>query len=175
VIGILLISFTGSYASRSNIPELERTFKYELSLENISEDTSYELFVPTIFERDEVEIDLVLHEQHLTGDASITHKNTTQVMLLKIDGTGPISIDFSYDSNTNRYELSKPEGRYNRSSKFNEEYPIYFNCTFDCEPELYLYFKDYYVYYEVDFYVEDTLKKEGWQYVDGSHTVLAIK
>ncbi|MFO7791908.1 MAG: hypothetical protein R6W73_02860 [Candidatus Saliniplasma sp.] len=173
VVAILCAAATGSFVSWASIQERKYTHEYELTLENIPEEASYELYVPSIYDRDVDKMDVVFSEDDMEGEASLSHIETEEGVLLKINGTGPLQLDFYHEGTSNRYELLSSDWRYNRSRSHNGEFLIFYNSSSDCEPVLDIYYRDSTFYQSTELWIEDTLKEECWQYVNGAEASIA--
>lgn len=174
VAAILCTAVFGSFVSRSSIREEEYMNDYELSLENISEGTSYELYVPSIYDSDADKIDAVFSEDDMNGEASLSHIETSESVLLKINGTGPLELNFHYRGSASRYEILTTEWRYNRSSSYDGEFLIFYNSSADCDPILDIHYEESSATHQKDLWIKDTIEEEGWQYVDGRESTAAM-
>jgi len=167
IVAILCTATTGSFVSWASVPEMKYTHDYDLSLENISEEASYELYVPSIYDRDADKMDVVFSEDDIEGEASLSHIDTEKGVLLKINGTGPLHLDFYHEGTSNLYELLRSDWRYNRSRSLNGEFLIFYNSSSDHDPVLDIHYRDSSFIHDTDLWIEDSLKEEDWQYVNG--------
>lgn len=167
VVSILCTAAAGSFVSWANIQGEEYTHDYDLSLENISEEASYELYVPTIYDKDGDKMDVVFSEDDIEGDASLSHINTEEGILLKINGTGPLHLDFYHKGTSARYGLLMSAERGNRSRSYNCELLIFYSSSSDCEPVLDIHYRHSTFDSGTDLRIEDNLEKVDWHYVNG--------
>jgi len=167
MVAILCTAATGSFVSWTNIQEREHTYDYDLTLENISEEASYELYVPTIYDKDEDKMNVVFSEDDIEGKASLSHIETDEGVLLRINGTGPLNLDFYHEETSNRYRLLNSDSRSNRSRSYRNELLIFYNSSSDCEPVLDILYTHSTFDYGTDLRIEDDLEKMGWHYVNG--------
>ncbi len=172
MVAILCTAATGSFVSWASVPEMKYTHDYDLSLENISEEASYELYVPSIYDRDADKMDVVFSKDDIEGEASLSHIDTEKGVLLKINGTGPLHLDFYHEGTSNRYELLRSDWRYNRSRSLNGEFLIFYNSSSDHDPVLDIHYRDSSFVHRTDLWIEDSLKEEGWQYVNGMEATM---
>ncbi|MEF8874020.1 MAG: hypothetical protein V5A88_05040, partial [Candidatus Thermoplasmatota archaeon] len=102
---ILFVAIIASVSSSASVPEKETTYQYELSLGNISKETSYVLYVPTIYNAKEDKMGTVFKDEDVQGDATFKHIHSSRGTVLKINGTGPLELDFHYQGSEKDYEL----------------------------------------------------------------------
>ncbi len=169
VIMILSIAITASIGSSMSVPEKETTFEYELSLENISEETSYVLYVPTIYNTRKDKTHVVLDAEEVK--ATLSHVNSTRGITLKINGTGPIDIDFYYQGSEKDYDLTMSEMIENSSNLERERFLLYYNSSSAQRPDLDLRYERSVPIRNLEFQMSGSLNATGWQYVNASYGI----
>ncbi|MBS3816299.1 MAG: hypothetical protein KGY76_01905 [Candidatus Thermoplasmatota archaeon] len=167
---ILSIAIIASISSSAIVPEKQTTYRYDLSLENISEETSYVLYVPTIYNTREQKMDAVFKDKDVQGEANINHINSDNGIVLKINGTGPLGVDFHYQGSEEDYDLLMNDDLKNKSEESSyesEKFLLYYNSTSDQQAKIDLQYERSIPTRHKEFQVNGELNETGWQSVRG--------
>lgn len=167
---ILSVAIIASVSSSASVPNKETTYRYELSLEDISEETSYVLYVPTIYNTGEEKMNAVFKDEDVQGDATLDHIKSSKGIVLKINGTGSLELDFHYQGSKKNYELLINDEIKNESEKplhGQEKFLLYHNSTSHQQPKIDLRYEKSVPIRNTEFQLNGTLDKNGWQYVQG--------
>ncbi len=167
---ILFVAIIASVSSSASVPEKETTYQYELSLGNLSEETSYVLYVPTIYNTRKKKMDAVFKDEDMQGEATIDHIDSSRGILLKINGTGPLELSFHYRGSEEDYELILNDEIIEDEPAYEQEnFLLYYNSTSDQKPIIDLRYECSVPIRNTEFQMNGNLNEKGWQSVQGSY------